>query len=153
DDPRTLLLAAAAGALFFSIHPLRVESVSWITERRDLTSGFFFFLTLLAYLRMTDHAPGTAPYRKWLTLSVLAFLGSSLCKAMGMTLPVVLLLLDVWPLRRFGPGKTAAVLREKIPFLVLMVVAIGATAIGQRHAQALYAYDHYPPSDVRGLTG
>lgn len=153
DDDPPLLWAAAAGALFFSLHPLRVESVSWITERRDLTSGFFFLLTLLAYLRMTDEAPGTGAYRKWLALSAAAFLGSCLCKAMGMTLPVVLLLLDLWPLKRLGPGRTAAVLREKIPFLILMVLAIVATGIGQRHAKALYTLEDYPLTQILGQPG
>jgi tetratricopeptide (TPR) repeat protein len=153
DDPAPLLWAAAAGALFFSIHPLRVESVAWITERRDLTSGCFFFLTLLAYLRMTGEESGTAAHRKWLALSVLAFVGSCLCKAMGMTLPLVLLLLDVWPLKRIAPGRTAAVLREKIPFFLLMGVAIVATGIGQRHAKALYSYEDYPLSQMLGQPG
>jgi tetratricopeptide (TPR) repeat protein len=121
-----------------------VESVAWITERRDVTSGFFFLLTALAYLRMTSEAPGSAAARKWLALSLLAFAGSILCKAMGMTLPLVLLVIDAWPLQRFGPGRTAAVLREKIPFLALMAAGMLLTGIAQRHAGALYSTEDYP---------
>lgn len=153
DDDQALGWIAAAGALFFSIHPLRVESVAWITERRDVTSGLFFLLTALAYVRMTSEQPSTAPYRKWLGLSLAAFAGSLLCKAMGMTLPLVLLLLDVWPLKRFGPGKTAAVLREKIPFLLLMAAGLSLTSIAQRHAGALYTEEDYPISQSLAQPG
>jgi len=144
DDERRLGWTSAVGALFFSIHPLRAESVAWITERRDVTSGLFFLLTALAYLRMTREAPGTAGAFKWLALSLAAFAGSILCKAMGMTLPLVLLLIDAWPLKRFGPGKTAAVLREKIPYLILMAAGMLLTGIAQAHAGALYAAQEYP---------
>ncbi|HEV3028789.1 MAG TPA: tetratricopeptide repeat protein, partial [Planctomycetota bacterium] len=144
EDPRRLGWAAAAGALLFSIHPLRVESVAWITERRDVTSLFFFLLALLAYLRLADQTPGTAAHRKWMALSSLAFAASLFSKATGFTLPAVLLLLDVWPLRRLGPGRTAAVLKEKIPFVVLMAVAILLTLRAQKEAHALYTMESYP---------
>jgi len=129
--------AAVAGALFFSIHPLRVESVAWITERRDLVSGCFFLLSLIAYLKSTD---GPARW-KWIALSCAAFAGSILSKAMGMTLPLVLLLLDVWPLRRFGK----AALIEKIPFFVLSAVAVALTSWAQTFAEAIYTTAEYPP--------
>jgi len=145
--------AAAGGALFFSVHPLRVESVAWITERRDLTSAFFFFWSLLAYLRMTDCAPGTAGHRKWLALSSMAFAASLFSKATGFTLPVVLLLLDVWPLRRFAPGQRASVLREKIPFFAIMIVSIVLTLIAQDHANAIYSLESYPLARSLSMPG
>ena len=59
-SPGILSLGAAAAALAFAVHPLRVESVAWITERRDLTSGLFFLLTILAYLKAHERPPAVA---------------------------------------------------------------------------------------------
>src|SRR5262249_36214427 len=130
---------AAVGALFFSLHPLRVESVAWITERRDVTAGVFFFLTLLAYLRWTQ-----TKGRRWLGMSVAAFLGMLLCKAMAMTLPVALLVLDAVPLRRFASERPGKLLLEKAPFFALMAAAVVATSLTQSHAEALYSREAYP---------
>src|SRR5262249_40847843 len=91
-----LELAAAAGALFFAIHPLRAESVAWASERRDVLSGVFWVATLVAYVRM---AAARDP-RPWYVASLACFVLSLTAKAWGMTLPLVLLLLDVYPLRR-----------------------------------------------------
>src|SRR5436190_612180 len=146
DLPETTIAwIAAAGALFFSIHPLRVESVSWITERRDVTSGIFYLLTLETYLKSGAQPPGTSARRKWFWISVACFAGMILSKSIAMTLPLVLLLLDLYPLRRLAGERPLALLREKIPFFVLMVGAIVATSITQTHADALYARDAYPP--------
>src|SRR5207244_7291320 len=89
--------AAAAAALVFGLHPLRVESVAWVTERRDVVSGFFVLLALLAYLRAADDV-GHRP--RWLGASLGLFAASLLSKAITMTFPVVLLILDACPLRR-----------------------------------------------------
>jgi tetratricopeptide (TPR) repeat protein len=153
ENFRTLGWAAAAGALLFSIHPLRVESVAWISERRDVTSAFFFLLSVLAWQRVTDEAPGTAPHRKWLALSSAAFAASLFSKATGFTLPAVLLLLDAWPLRRLGPGRTAPVLREKIPFVALMIVSIVLMLIAQSHAKAIYTAETYPLAQSLSMPG
>jgi tetratricopeptide (TPR) repeat protein len=141
---RILEGSAAAGALFFSLHPLRAESVAWITERRDVTAGAFFLFTLLAYVRMTAETAGSPARRKWLWLSVAAFAGMILSKAMGMTLPLVLLVIDAVPLRRFSTERPAALLKEKLPFFVLMVAGLAATSYSQNHAQAIYTRDAYP---------
>jgi Flp pilus assembly protein TadD len=97
---REALLAggAAAAALVFAVHPLRVESVAWITERRDVLSGLFFLAAILAYLRGVE--PGDRIEPRWRTYSLLLFAGGLLSKASVMTLPAVLVLLDVYPLRR-----------------------------------------------------
>jgi tetratricopeptide (TPR) repeat protein len=140
---------ALIGALFFSIHPLRVESVAWITERRDVLSGTFFLLSVFAYLRSTR-----APARgRWLGLSAAAFAGSMLCKAMGMTLPLVLLLLDFWPLRRFARESWKSVLLEKLPFIGIMVVAAGLSAWAQMTAHAITPTEAYPWSERLGQPG
>lgn len=129
-------LGAAAAALFFSIHPLRVESVAWITERRDLTSGLFFLLTVLAYLKAHEH-----PVRRsgWHVAS-LAFAGLALAsKSIVMGLPLALVILDVYPLRRLDPRPRAwlrfeawPIWREKIPFATLAVAAAAAAYAVQR---------------------
>ena len=137
----TVGLAAAVGALCFSIHPLRVESVAWITERRDVLSGAFFLLTLLAYLRSVEE-----PQRrlKWLALSTLLFAAMLLSKTMGFTLPLVLLVLDVYPLRRFSRGAAPGLLLEKLPLLLLMVGAFVLLSISAGQAGGMSTRDHYP---------
>src|SRR6266849_2594535 len=90
--------AGAFAALVFGVHPLRVESVAWITERRDVLCGLFFLLAILAWLRAIERPGG--PDRRWQLLSLAAFLASLLSKAASMPLPVVLVLLDLYPLGR-----------------------------------------------------
>ena len=89
----------ALAASLFAVHPLRVESVAWITERKDVLSGFFFMLTLLAYAGYVRH--GRFSTVRYLAVIVCFTLGM-LSKPMLVTLPCVLLLLDYWPLRRFS---------------------------------------------------
>ncbi len=103
-----LVWAAAAGALVFSLHPLRVESVSWASERRDVLCGVFYAGTLLLYVR------GKV---KW---AIAAFVGALLSKILAVTLPVVLLLIDFYPLRRRFNWCTWS---EKLPFFALAAVA------------------------------
>jgi tetratricopeptide (TPR) repeat protein len=107
---------AALGALFFAVHPLRVESVVWATERKDVLCGFFVMITLITYLRHEREDRAGRPGRKWLILSVAAFACSLLSKALGIMLPIVLLVLDVYPLGRFVPGQRRRVLLEKLPY-------------------------------------
>ena len=137
-------LAAAAGALLFSIHPLRVESVAWVTERRDVLSGFFILLTLLAYLRMLD-AGGRR--RKWLTLSLVCFALSLLSKAWGITLPIVLLALDAFPLRRFDRKSAARLLIEKIPYAVLAIAAAIVASVAVQQSGAALTLQQFGPAD------
>src|SRR5262245_14035959 len=126
-----LRLAAAFGALFFAVHPLRVESVAWITERRDLLSAFFALLALLAYLRMQEEPAARS-------LSLLAYALSLLSKAWGVTLPAVLLVLDVWPLRRFaGKEPRRRVFLEKVPYLVLALACAAIAPLAQKEAEAM----------------
>src|SRR6266480_4891815 len=90
-----MLWRSAFVAALFAIHPLHVESVAWIAERKDVLSGVFFMLTLLAYLRYA-RAPSTRRY--FVVLGVFAL--GLMSKPMLVTVPFVLLLLDYWPLRR-----------------------------------------------------
>jgi protein O-mannosyl-transferase len=89
--------AAAGAALVFGVHPLRVESVAWITERRDVLCGLFFLAAVLAYLKGVEGGHGLDPRWRW--VSVAASLGALLSKAAAMPLPLVLVLLDVYSWR------------------------------------------------------
>src|SRR5262245_13417343 len=86
---------SAVVAAFFAVHPLRVESVAWVAERKDVLCGFFGMLTLLAYAWYVER-PGKTRY----LLTLLAFALGLLAKPMLVTLPCVLILLDFWPLGR-----------------------------------------------------
>lgn len=125
DDDR-LRIGAALTALIFGVHPLRVESVVWITERLDLVCGFFYLLATLMYLRgvaaESTHAGQSRSYY-WGAVGV--FVLALLSKSMAVSLPVVLLVLDAYPLRRLRPGVygwatpgPSRVWREKVPFLL-----------------------------------
>jgi tetratricopeptide (TPR) repeat protein len=142
---------SAAVAALFSIHPLHVESVAWIAERKDVLSGLFFVLTLGAWLRFTRRRTAAA-----YLLALLAFTLGLLAKSMLVTLPCVLLLLDVWPLGRLAVG-WRPLLREKIPFFLLAAAVSGITlytqerslaklhavSIGRRIGNALLSYAAY----------
>src|SRR5436853_7436835 len=117
---------SAVVAALFAIHPLRVESVAWISERKDILSGLVFFLTLLAYLRYA-RGPTLLHY---LLVSIL-FLCGLLTKPMLVTVPVVLLLLDYWPLRRFENSNKRGLILEKLPLLALSLACSIATLIAQ----------------------
>ena len=104
-------------AALFAVHPLHVESVTWISERKDVLSAVFFMLTLGAYVRYV-RSPSIGRY---LTMSILFALGL-MSKPMLVTVPLVLLLLDYWPLQRFGGRSSIRRLAlEKIPLLALSI--------------------------------
>ncbi|HEY2567737.1 MAG TPA: tetratricopeptide repeat protein [Candidatus Udaeobacter sp.] len=115
-------------AAVFAIHPLRVESVAWIAERKDVLSGVFFMLTLLAYVHYV-RSPRTTRYL--LVAFVLAC--GLMSKPMLVTLPFVLLLLDYWPLDRIK-GKVWKRVLEKIPWIALSAVSSIATLLAQKGA-------------------
>lgn len=127
-------------AALFALHPLKVESVVWIAERKDVLSAFFFFLTLHAYVRYVDARAGQGSFMaksastetesthpKWRyyhRLGLVAFAGGILVKPMVVTIPFVLLLLDLWPLRRWDPVQPRQLLplmKEKTGYFVLML--------------------------------
>lgn len=95
----SVVAGALLASFMFAVHPLRVESVAWATERRDVLSGAWWIVAVGFYLR---HATRTGRPRKWLIVSLACYVLSLLSKATGMTLPIVLILLDVYPLRRLG---------------------------------------------------
>lgn len=128
-------LGATVAALLFAVHPLRVESVAWVTERRDVLSGLGYLLAILAYLRACEQPAGRGR-RGWYWTSIGVFALSLLAKGIGVTLPVILLILDVYPLRRLGRiddrGETMWKLcLEKLPYLVLSAAASVAALAAQ----------------------
>lgn len=137
---------AAVAALVFAIHPLRAESVVWVSERRDVLSGLFYLLTVLTYLRAADAEP--AGRRRWLTLSVATFVLAMLSKAIVMSLPLVLLVLDVYPLRRFPTrwreataSRVCPLLLEKMPYAV---IALAGAVVAVNFATEFNTATEYP---------
>jgi tetratricopeptide (TPR) repeat protein len=147
-------------AALFALHPLHVESVAWIAERKDVLSTFFWLLTLWAYARYV-RKPGFNRY----LLTVIPFVLGLMAKPMLVTLPFVLLLLDYWPLNRFAPGPGALpdstrrskqsigtrFLRpalplafEKIPFFLLAAISSAVTFLVQKAGGAVKAASIMP---------
>ncbi|MFC1826283.1 tetratricopeptide repeat protein [Thermodesulfobacteriota bacterium] len=139
-------VSAVVGALFFAVHPLRVETVAWISTRGDLPCNFFYLLTILAYMRMVDNeAPDKR--RKWYLLALFFFILSLLSRAWGVTLPLVLLVLDVYPFRRFSFNRQSlasikSILIEKIPFVLLAILA-GIQALWAKKVGMINLADHH----------
>jgi hypothetical protein len=119
-----LRIGAALAALLFAVHPLRAESVAWITERRDVVSGLFYVLSVTAYLKAADGTDRARP--RWYWTSVCLFACGLLSKSIVVSLPVVLLALDVYPLHRLGG--TRGWRRSSIWLEKLAYVALGAAA-------------------------
>jgi tetratricopeptide (TPR) repeat protein len=158
-----LLLRRMTGAVWrsafvaglFVWHPLHIESVAWVAERKDVLSAFFFFLTLCSYVRYAE-ARGAGPEIRSprfevrgsglpapvIYLSALVFFALGLMsKPMVVTLPFVLLLLDCWPLNRFQPSSQNSefkaflpLLLEKLPFLLMSAIGCGLTLAAQQTA-------------------
>jgi tetratricopeptide (TPR) repeat protein len=137
------LWQSAFVAALFAVHPLHVESVAWIAERKDVLSAVFFMLTLAAYARYA-RAPSAPRY----LLMALLFAFGLMSKPMLVTLPFVLLLLDYWPLRRVGDQKSDVrtrrprLITEKIPLFALSAFSCIATLFAQ--SQGPGAIDQLP---------
>jgi tetratricopeptide (TPR) repeat protein len=135
-DERRLDAAAVFSALFFALHPLRVESVAWATERRDVLCGLFYLLSILFYLR------------RRLGVSAAFYAASLLSKSLGIALPVILVILDVYPLRRL-PGDSRRwfssdirpVWREKLPYLLAALPAAVMVVVASSQFKALVGLD------------
>jgi tetratricopeptide (TPR) repeat protein len=152
---RSLGLPAAAAmfcGVVFAVHPVQVESVAWVSERKTLVSGCFMLLALLVYVtagrRCCAAGPQTtamssAAVLTWTGLGGLALLG----KPMAVVLPVLLLLLDLWPLRRWAAGNVrhnARFVVEKLPLFALALATGLWTIQAQRQAGAVRDLDDFP---------
>jgi Flp pilus assembly protein TadD len=141
------LWPSAFAAGLFAWHPLHVESVAWICERKDVLSGFFCLLTLWAYSRYVNR-----PTRGRYFLALALFLCGLMSKSMLVTLPCLLILLDYWPLKRFDPftgwqqskQKLWKLFNEKIPFFFLSLLACVMTVSAQSSGGAVSTTDTVP---------
>lgn len=126
------LWRSAAVAAIFAFHPLHVESVAWVAERKDLLCSFFFLLTLHAYLRYAKRSrwPDILPV-------IVLFASSLMAKPMSVTLPFVLLLLDWWPLRRIDTVSLRTLLLEKTPLILLSAISCIVTIFAQQAGGAV----------------
>ena len=141
-----LILLQMTGALWrsafvaavFAIHPLRIESVAWISERKDVLSAVFFMLTLGLYVRYVRY-----PSVKRYLAVVSSFALGLMCKPTLVTVPLVLLLLDYWPLKRFaGESSTKRLILEKIPLFALSAAGAGVTLWA--HEKSIIQIEHLP---------
>ena len=133
---------AAAVAAVFAVHPLRVESVSWVAERKDVLCATFFMLALIAYAHYCRR-PGAGRF----ALVALCHALGLMSKTMLVTLPCLLLLLDYWPLRRFRPGESGRrdVIRlvvEKVPLFLLSLISCAWTVVLQSDGGAMWGGRH-----------
>lgn len=147
DGEGKLLVAGSLfGALFFALHPLRVESVCWVTGRRDLLSGFFILSSLLFYLRYADSG-----IKKFYAVSLTLFGGAVLSRESAAAFPLALLLLDSYPLGRLRAGQWKAVLVEKIPFFTLSAIAAVLAVLATQHIDCIQPLNEAGLSQRAGL--
>jgi hypothetical protein len=150
-----IILKQATGALWrsaivaslFAIHPINVESVAWIAERKNVLSTLFWMLTMFAYI---FYAKRPAIYR-YLTVMFFFVLGL-LSKPMLVTLPFVLLLFDFWPLERIKPGSEKGILSkiilEKVPLIILSLISVVISSFSLKYAR-LFVSQESVPFDLR----
>lgn len=135
---RSLLVAA-----LFALHPLRVESVAWVAERKDVLSTCFGLLCLMAYARCAEDATASTPVPRrrsgYYALALLLLALGLMSKAMLVTWPLVMLLLDFWPLGRMAGGarQLGRLVLEKTPFFALVAAASVVTLVVQQREGAV----------------
>jgi tetratricopeptide (TPR) repeat protein len=174
-DRRAMLVTAGAAGVLFGLHPLHVESVAWVAERKDLLCGLFFPLSILQYVNYVrrggplwppeeGNPQGVVPARREAGQAVLSkpgrqflrrhylfalglFILALLSKPMAVTLPAVLLVLDWYPFGRIRSFRTfRTVFAEKIPFFALSLVSSVLTVLAQKSAGALASVEAIPLS-------
>lgn len=141
--PRYKVVACAFVALLFGLHPLHVESVSWIAERKDVLCGFFFFSSLIAYIFFTAASPGKRAFKY--TASLVLFALALMSKPMAVSLPIVLLIADFYPLERVKHfSGLKRLLPEKIPFFLLSLCSGLLTIWAQKAGGAVAPIELFP---------
>jgi Flp pilus assembly protein TadD len=144
------LWRAALVAALFAWHPLHVESVVWVAERKDVLSTFFGLLTLLFYVRYAQSETQNSKLKTQnYLLSLFVFALGLMSKAMLVTWPFIMLLLDYWPLQRITGDKWQVtkflrLVREKIPFFALAAAASAVTLVVQQQGGAVMAVESFP---------
>jgi len=150
-NPRRRFLAFGAG-LIFALHPLHVESVAWVSERKDLLCAFFYLLSLCYYARLRhdrNNAGLSATVIRRDYFFCLFYCGLALMsKPMAVSLPLVMVLLDIYPFRR--PRWYSWAILEKIPFLVITLISIALTVLAQTSAHATASLVDLPLAERLG---
>jgi tetratricopeptide (TPR) repeat protein len=147
-DGAAPLWGAAFAAVVFGAHPLRAESVAWVTERRDVLCGLFFLLATLMFL--ISLGPNAGRGTRFASLA--AFGAAILCKAQAVPLPLALLILDAYPLRRLHRG-WRPLLIEKVPYFALALVGGVVAIIATRNGATFTSYAQYGPGARLAMTG
>ncbi len=147
---RRAVIAGGITALLFGIHPVHVESVAWISERKDVLSTFFVLLAIISYGKyVVRHEAGNGS-SSFYAASLVCFVLALMSKPMAVTLPVILVILDIYPLQRFslkeGVRSQRRVLIEKIPFFFLSMISAVVTVIAQESGGAIQSLEYYPLS-------
>ena len=151
--PRYTLIAAATTALLFGLHPLHVEAVAWISERKELLCAFFFFLSIIRYTEYVRVITAETARRDFVSrffnrqylYTVGLFMLALLSKPMAVSLPFVLLILDWHPLNRIRSLKTfGTAFVEKFPFFALSIVSSILTILAQKKGEALRSAEYAP---------
>ena len=148
------LWPAAMAAALFAWHPLHVESVAWVSERKDVLSTFFGLLALYAYVKFSEGFNSQVPkFKGWYVWSFVFFALSLMAKPMLVTLPFVMLMMDIWPLGRWRlfetrnskpeTRNTSRLLLEKAPFLLLTFGSCVVTFLAQR-SEAVMSLEQRP---------
>ena len=141
------LLFAMTGSLFrscfvaalFALHPMHVESVAWVSERKDMLSTMFWFCAVICYIRYVKRPAFVRFFG-----TVLCFVLGLMAKPMPITLPFVLLLLDFWPLKRFEPGTWKKLILEKTPLFAISIASGVVAFIAQSNKNAVAAMSSLP---------
>jgi len=148
-SPIVISTGAAVAGLLFAVHPQRVESVAWISDRATVLCGTFSLLAVLAYLRAIA-TPSGRRGAWWGAASLVAFAAALLSKGMAMSLPITLLILDVYPLRRW-PAVGTRVLVEKMPYFALALAGAVVAAVARSQGAEFTGYGSYGVGSRIGL--
>jgi len=133
-----MLWRSAIVAALFAVHPLRVESVAWVAERKDVLCALFFFLAIWFYALWVE-----SKQRRHYIASVAMFAIGLTAKGMLITLPFVLILIDYWPLKRFELKRSII---EKIPFFIVLIPGLATTFLTQKKINAIASSEHVSPA-------
>jgi len=142
-DERGMLIAAGVTGALFGLHPLHVESVAWVSERKDLLCGLFFLLSIMSYAHAAStagalpgrHGPAVLQFEKRYLPALVLFSLALMSKPMAVSLPLILLLLDWYPLKRISTARSfLSAGAEKLPFVALSLISSVLTISAQRTA-------------------
>ncbi len=157
-NDRAILIMGGVSGVLFGLHPLHVESVAWISERKDLLCALFFLLSVLSYTRYADTADNQKTFflrflDKYYLLTLGFFVLALLSKPMAVTLPLVMLILDWYPFRRIPSSSVSKfVFIEKLPFLILSLISSVITILAQNSGEAIVPLED-SPLGTRSIVG